>query len=97
MIREISVEEINNLDSLISIYLAHKKEDFVTLETVKKQMHSGIEKGNVQVLCDYDSEDVAKGFLVLNQKMKRFPIVFGNWDFRVEKNLLDYAFNKHHY
>ncbi len=56
MIREISVEEIDNLDSLTSIYLAHKKEDFVTLETVKKQMHSGIEKGNVQVLCDYDSD-----------------------------------------
>lgn len=94
MIREISVEEIDNLESLIHIYLEHKKEDFVTLETVKKQMHSGIEKENHQILCEYDSKDRAKGFLVLNQKAKRFPIVFGNWDFRVEKNLLDYAFNK---
>ena len=94
MARAITAEEINKLDLLIRNYVNHKKEVGVTPETVKTQMKSGIAKETHQVLCEENSAGVAQGFLVINLNADRLPIIFADWNFEIERILLDHAFNK---
>ncbi|TFH03407.1 MAG: N-acetyltransferase [Candidatus Thorarchaeota archaeon] len=94
MVREISIEDISLLNTLIERYASHKKEDGVTSDTVKKQMQSGLEKETHLLLTEENSEGVAQGFLVINLKSDRLPILFANWEIEIEKRLLDYAFEK---
>ncbi|MGY5870798.1 MAG: GNAT family N-acetyltransferase [Candidatus Thorarchaeota archaeon] len=94
MARAITAEEISKLDLLIRNYVTHKKEVGVTPDTVKRQMKSGITKETHQVLCEENSAGVAQGFLVINLNADRLPIIFADWNFEIERILLDHAFNK---
>jgi len=94
MVREISRYEIDMLDVLIQKYVAHKKEDGVTPDTVKGQMQRGLTKETHLVLMDETTEGDALGFLVINLESDRIPVLFADWNFEIEKKLLDYAFNK---
>ncbi len=94
MVREISIVDISLLDALIQSYVDHKKEDGVSSDTVKKQMQSGLEKETHQVLMEENSQGETLGFLVINLKSDRIPVLFANWIFEIEKRLFDYAFKK---
>ena len=94
MVREISRHEIGILDVLIQKYVDHKKEDGVDPDTVKKQMQIGLAKESHVVLTEEDSQGNALGFLVINLESDRIPVLFADWNFEIEKKLVDYAFNK---
>ena len=95
MIQIINESTLDDLDSLIERYLRHKEEPEVTIETIKKQMRSGISKQRTEVVVDYDISKVARGFLVYSLAAHRYPIIFANWNYASEKDLLDYAFSHH--
>ena len=94
MVREIGVEELNKLEPLIERYVNHMSDNGVTSETVKEQMKSGISGERTVVLIEENSEGDFQGFLVINLKSDRIPIIFANWKFPIEKQLLDNAFEK---
>jgi len=94
MVREISIVDIDELEALIERYVNHQNEKGITLDSVKKQMTSGIIKKTHQVLMEEDTNGVAQGFLVINLDSDRLPILFANWNFEVERELLDFTFKK---
>jgi len=95
MIRIITETALSDLDNLIERYLKHKDEPEVTVETVKHQMQSGISKQRTEIVVDYDSNEIAKGFLVYSLTSNRYPIIFADWSCTSEKDLLDFAFKRH--
>lgn len=94
MVRAISADEVDKLESLIQKYVDHQIQEGVTSETVIDQMKSGIERESVQVVIEDDSNGVPLGFLIIKFGTDRLPILFANWNFEVERRLLDFAFNK---
>ncbi len=94
MVREISVDDVDELEVLISRYVGHQIEEGVTLDTVMKQMKFGISQETHQVLMEEDTNGIPLGFLVIKLDIGRLPILFANWNFETEKRLLDYAFQK---
>ena len=94
MVRAASITDIDLLDTLIQLYVDHQIEKGVTLDTVKKQMEIGLIKGTHQVLIEDNSKDEVEGFLVINLNSDRLPILFANWNFVVERRLLNSAFEK---
>ena len=95
MIQIIDETALDDLGNLIEKYLKHKDEPEVTVETIKHQMESGISKQRTEIVVDYDNNGVVKGFLVYSLTSNRYPIIFANWDFTSEKELLDHAFKRH--
>ena len=94
MVNAASITDIDLLDTLIQKYVDHQIDVGVTLDTVKKQMENGLRQETHQVLMEESSEGIAQGFLVINLISDRLPILFANWNFQVEKRLLDSAFEK---
>ncbi|MGY5859982.1 MAG: GNAT family N-acetyltransferase [Candidatus Thorarchaeota archaeon] len=94
MIREISSEEIGMLDTLVQKYVGHMKEKGVTPETVMDQMQAGLSRETQAILVEENYQGDAVGFLVINLNADRMPILFADWNFKIEKKLLDYAFKK---
>jgi len=94
MVRKLRVSEIENLDALIRKYVEHQIERGVTPDTVKQQMKVGIKNETHEVLIIEDDTETVLGFLVININSDRLPILFANWNYAVEKLLLEHAFNK---
>jgi len=94
MVRNLQVNEIENLNSLIQKYVEHQIERGVTPDTVKQQMKVGIKNTTHEVLIVEDVDEAVLGFLVINKNSDRLPILFANWNYAVEKQLLESAFNK---
>ena len=95
MISVINETALDDLDALIERYLRHKEESEVTAETIKHQMQSGISEQRTEIVVNYDDSGVARGFLVYGSKSNRFSIIFADWNFAIEKELVDYAFEHH--
>ena len=94
MVRAITVSEIENLDALLQKYVNHQIERGVTPDTVKQQMKFGIKNSTHEVLIVEDDDEIVQGFLIIDKNSDRIPILFANWNSIVEKQLLEYAFNR---
>ena len=94
MARELKVEDIDDFDSLLRLYIEHLGEPHSNLEKLKTQLKSHISTGSRYVIGAYSPTDEALGILIHQPENNRLPLIFAKSVFEVEKVLFDMMFSK---
>lgn len=94
MVKELKPGNLSDIEQLLQKYVDHIGDSFTTIEGQMDWYQSGVSKGILCVLCEYDETDNAIGFLVHGIKSGRTAVIFADQHFQVERQLLDDAFNR---
>ena len=94
MARELTVEDIDDFDSFLQLYLEHIGDPPTNFKRFKQRLQSGISASSRYVIGAYDDSGEALGILIHNPETHRLSLILAKSVFKVEKELFDEMFSK---